>query len=285
MISDSHYDTGANHFDWGRAWQEHLQRSGLRANLARRGICEEEFWRRYDEWQQILRRSGYPGEILERILQKMERHFTILDIGAGAGAFALPLAGIARLVTAIEPSRSQVSRLTENAKAMQVKNLTVIESPWEDVSLNEIGCHDIVLAAYCFQMEDIEGALRKMCLAARRYLVLVHTAGHELVQPMRDIIGMEPGPDYIYLYNVLHRLGYRADVTILTRTYRIPVAVQMEMFRHNPGLDEKQCHRLLDWLEENDGISFREGVPCLERHHRDAVIWIDYDQYGSRNEL
>ena len=274
-VTDGCQDIGPQSIDWGKAWQEHLSRSGLKANLARQGICHEDFWRRYDSWQEILRRSGYPGKILERVQQKVKPDFSVLDIGAGAGAFALPLARTARLVTAVEPSPWQVSRLRENARKTHVENLRVIEARREDVSLSEIGQHDVVLAVYCFQMEDIRSALEKMCLAARRHVVLVHTAGHELAEPIRNLLGVEPGPDYTYLYNVLYQMGYHAEITVLTRSYRIPLDIQMEMLRYNPGLDQEQCRVLLDYLEANDKVLFQKGEPWIKRHHKDAVIWVN----------
>jgi 2-polyprenyl-3-methyl-5-hydroxy-6-metoxy-1,4-benzoquinol methylase len=179
-MTDGCQDIGPQNIDWGKAWQEHLSRSGLKANLARQGICHEDFWRRYDSWQEILRRNGYPGKILERVQQKVRPDFSVLDIGAGAGAFALPLARTVRLVTAIEPSAKQAARLREATEKAPQENLVVIESRWEDVNLSEIGQHDVVLAAYCFLMEDIAVALGNDVLAARRLLVLVHTAGHDL---------------------------------------------------------------------------------------------------------
>jgi SAM-dependent methyltransferase len=277
IIADGCQNIGSCNIDWGKAWQEHLFRSGLKANLARQGICQEDFWQRYGGWQEVLCRNGYPGKILERVQQEVRPDFSVLDIGAGAGAFALPLAKTVRLVTAIEPSAKQAARLREAAEKAQAGNLVVIESPWEDVNLSEIGQHDLVLAAYCFLMEDIAVALETMCLAARRLLVLVHTAGHDLTEPMRSLLGVEPGPDYIYLYNMLYQLGYRADITVLTRSFRIPLDIQMEMFRYNPGLDEEQCRLLWDYLEANDKISFEKGGPWIQRHHKDAVIWVNND--------
>lgn len=284
MINGSGQDILTCNIDWGKAWREHLSRSGLEANLARRGITQEEFWARYEDWEEILRRNGYPGRLLERVRNRVRPGDSILDIGAGAGAYALPLAKVARLVTAIEPSAKQALRLRENATKAKVHNLVVVEKKWEDVSLSAIGRHDIVLAAYCFQMADILAALEKMCLAARRYLVLIHTAGHDLAETLRHLLGVQPGPDYIYLYNALYQMGYRGDIEILTRSYRIPLEIQLDMFRYNPGLDEKQCQQLRDYLERNGRISFRKGEPWIERQYKDAMIWVKSNNNVSRKE-
>lgn len=269
---------GPDSVDWGNAWQERLSRSGLEARLARKGVSQEDFWRRYDSWQEILRRAGYPGRILDYVQERVDPDTSILDIGAGAGAFALPLARTARLVTAVEPSSWQVKRLRDGACEARVDNLTIAEARWEDVDLAEIGQHDLVLAAYCFQMEDIRAALEKMCLAALQQVVLVHTAGNDLTGPMRILLGIEPSPDYIYLYNTLYQLGYRADITVLNRSYLISLEIQMEMFRYNPGLDPEQCQLLRDYLEADGRISLEKGEPCIQRQLKDAVIRVDNDE-------
>jgi hypothetical protein len=98
---------------------------------------------------------------------------------------------------------------------------------------------------------------------------------------MRSLLGVESGPDYTYLYNMLYPLGYRADITVLTRSFtRIPLDIQMEMFRYNPGLDQEQCRLLLDYLEANDKVSFQKGEPWIQRHHKDAVIWVNNNSYA-----
>ena len=57
---------------------------------------------------------------------------TVLDVGGGAGRFALPLATRAKHVTVVEPSADGVEMLRSRAAEIGVTNLTVIQSPWED---------------------------------------------------------------------------------------------------------------------------------------------------------
>jgi cyclopropane fatty-acyl-phospholipid synthase-like methyltransferase len=167
-------------FDWAASWAETLNRSGLRANLNRRGVASEKFWDNYNGWMEWQNRSQYPGLILERLKTFIKPQDTLLDIGAGAGAYLVPLAKVCRQVTAIEPSDGQFSRLRENIHQNSIQNTVLIHKRWEDVSLEETGVNDIVLAAYSFEMQDIAAALEKMVQAAGRYCFLVHTAGHDL---------------------------------------------------------------------------------------------------------
>ena len=121
-----------------------------------------------------MRWAARLGRALERILEKVDGQSSVLDIGAGSGALTIPIARLAKHVIAVEPSRGQIERLQEEAEAAGVNNITIIPERWEDVSPDEIGSCDIVTAGYCFQMEDINGALAKMCHAARSHVYLLH---------------------------------------------------------------------------------------------------------------
>ncbi len=177
--------------EWAEAWRSHRARSALESNLSRAGLSEEEFWSRYPSW--VARFQGdYPGVLLQHVTGYLRPDGTVLDIGAGAGAFAIPLAAAARRVTAVEPSPSQVRQLRENMKRAQISNIDVIESRWEDVDTATLESHDLVLAVHSLQMQDIATALRHMCRAASHCLLLVHTAGHSLSRLSHELFDIEP---------------------------------------------------------------------------------------------
>jgi SAM-dependent methyltransferase len=261
-------------FNWAQAWAELLSQTGLRANLNRQGASAEKFWDNYNGWMEWQNQSNYPGRLLERIKAFVRPEDTLLDIGAGAGAYLIPLAKICRQVTAVEPSPGQFSRLQENTLQNGIKNPELIPKRWEDVSLAEVGRHDIVLAAYSFEMQDIAAALEKMLQAARRYCFLIHTAGHDLTGLLGELLGVRSGPDYIYLYNVLYQLGYRANVEIISRQYSLPVELQMRMFALNPGLSEEQQRILYRYLETEGRLERHDDQIWIKRQHKDALIWL-----------
>ncbi|HEY8601279.1 MAG TPA: class I SAM-dependent methyltransferase, partial [Thermomicrobiales bacterium] len=57
---------------------------------------------------------------LDQLLAVVDRETTVLDVGAGWGRFAIPLAQAARGVTAVEPSAPLRTLLRENAIAAGV---------------------------------------------------------------------------------------------------------------------------------------------------------------------
>ena len=68
----------------------------------------------------------------------------VLDVGGGAGRFALPLATRAERVTVVDPSADSVELLKERAAEAGITNVTAINEPWEDADAPEA---DMVLCS------------------------------------------------------------------------------------------------------------------------------------------
>jgi len=253
-------------------WKEHLVRSGLEANLARSGIPQEAFWERFGAWTGTLEASGYPGELLERLMALVRPGDSVLDIGAGAGAYAIPIARVASRVTAVEPSAVQCTRLQQNVENARLSNVTIVRSRWEDMQPSRVEPHDLVLAAFCFQMHDIRTALDAMCRVARRSLVLIHADRHDLRETLMEVCGIEPGPNYKYIEAELRAMGQVPDVDIVTRTYRVPLEMQLDIFRYNPGLTVAQCDSLREYLRSEGRLLTDDGQTLLERRIDTAFI-------------
>ena len=60
---------------------------------------------------------------------------TVMDVGGGAGRFALPLATRASAVTVVEPSAEAVRLLRERAAEAGLSNITVIDQQWEEADV------------------------------------------------------------------------------------------------------------------------------------------------------
>ncbi len=260
--------------EWTDAWRTRRTRSGLEANLRRAGITGEQFWSRYALWVDALHHDGYPGTLLDHVMSYVRPDSTVLDIGAGTGTYALPLAGVARHLTAIEPSPAQASQLRDAAQRGDVRNISIIQRRWEDLAAGQPGVHDVVLAAHSLQMDDLTAALRRMCQAASECLLLIHTAGHSLSDVLQELFAIEPGPDYLYPYHVLCGLGYQPRIDMVTREYRVNLDLQLDIFRYNPGLCSAQCETLRDYVQSQGMMIHRDGTPWLRRSYTDALITV-----------
>jgi len=92
----------------------------------------------------------------------------VLDIGAGTGVLAVPLAAHGCDVTAIEPSPVMGEALREYQREEKCREITLIPKRWEDVTLEELGVpFDAVVASYSLMVTDIGEAILKMQQSCR----------------------------------------------------------------------------------------------------------------------
>ena len=101
---------------------------------------------------------------------------TWLDIGAGGGRFALPIALLVREVVCVEPSRAMIETLTAGMSEHGIRNLRVIEDRWPpaEPSLPEPPVADVSLIAHLgYDIAEIGPFLDAMEHSARRLCVAV----------------------------------------------------------------------------------------------------------------
>jgi len=96
---------------------------------------------------------------------------TFVDVGAGAGRFAIPLARSAATVFAIEPSETMRAALAADAAEAGITNVQLIPSQWEAIT-GVSG--DLVLASHVvYSLLDIEPFVRRLDTAARAWAAVL----------------------------------------------------------------------------------------------------------------
>ena len=98
----------------------------------------------------------------------------MLDVGAGGGRFALPMALKSKSVATVEPSDAMVEQLRSGMDEAGVSNVSVVHKVWEEAKVEPA---DIVICAHVvYGVAKIEPFLRKLTThARRRVLVLAFT--------------------------------------------------------------------------------------------------------------
>ncbi len=262
--------------DWSEEWIKRHENSGWIRHLQKKDISSEDFWDEYpdkllEEYEDCV---NYAGPILERMKGFIDSDSTILDIGAGAGAYTIPFAQVAKKVTVVEPSKGQISRLMRRVEKEKLSNIEVINKRWEDVEEEELERYDLVNAAYCFHMPDIKVALQKMLNVTRRLLSLVAFSDSNLMDVYQIILGKhDPGPGYIYIYNVLHQIGIHANVEIIIREFLCHWDLTRKMLRYEYGTSQETEEMILKHLKQTNRIVERDDGVWIKRRCKDAFIW------------
>ena len=211
---------------------------------------------------------------------------TVLDVGAGTGRLALPMARIAKSVTALDQSTGMLSCLKENMAAEGLKNIQCIQKSWQDVADGELEKHDVVLSSNSLGVYDMKAALAKMdSLAKRAVYIFTFVDGKrddgfgKFMIKEREGRHGRPGRDeigpagYLIIYNLLADMGILADIKIMQwnskEQYKsLDEAVAEWKGMHElPADKEPQLREFLSQrlVKEGDGL-------FLNRHHKQALI-------------
>lgn len=122
------------------------------------------------------RRTGEPA--LDVLFEQAGSNETWLDIGAGAGRYALPLALRVREVIAVEPSAGMRRALRTGMGEHGIGNVRVVPTAWPEGldELGELPAADVALIAHVgYDIEEIAPFLDAMEAATRRRCVAILT--------------------------------------------------------------------------------------------------------------
>lgn len=118
--------------------------------------------------------------VVEELRSRMLPGETLLDVGAGGGRLALPLALTCRAVTAVEPSPSMCAVLRGTARESGITNVSVVENSWLEAS---VAPADVVLCSHVvYVIEDIRAFVGKIAGHARRLALTVLSQSPPLSQ-------------------------------------------------------------------------------------------------------
>ena len=107
---------------------------------------------------------------LEALRELVQPADTVLDIGAGGGRYALPLALECQKVIAIEPSEGMRNVLAQGLAEFDIHNVELVDARWPGTDVQG----DVALISHLgYDVEDIGPFLDAMESAARRLCIAV----------------------------------------------------------------------------------------------------------------
>ena len=154
--------------DANREWNEHCVKQAKMTNY-QTGAQRFSIPKNADQMAKNLRRGN-----VERVKDQLSRlsfpaGSTVLDVGAGPGTLAVPLAAAGCRVTAVEPAPPMHDALLEYKKMKGVDaDIPIIPTVWEDVTPDEIGRFDYVISSFALSVPDLKDALLKMNTVCNR---------------------------------------------------------------------------------------------------------------------
>jgi hypothetical protein len=135
-----------------------------------------DFWndRTVAWYQRAVARSDYADVVLGAVEPLIAECDDALDIGAGCGALAIPLARRMKAVVALEPAPAMAQALRREAERLGLANLTAVEGAWGEVQLPPC---DLILCAHVGGLLRGESPfLAEISSLARRGVALVRDA-------------------------------------------------------------------------------------------------------------
>jgi SAM-dependent methyltransferase len=245
--------------DWDARWKSIV---ADRATLAS-GHADPGYWdrRAVSYARSTHSRSDEFLRVLEPYLGPRK---TLIDVGAGTGRHATPLAGRLEWVIAVEPSDGMRAQIPPR------DNMTVIASTWEDA---DVAPADLVICSHVlYGVADPMPFIDKLQRSAReRVFVMMRETDlpHPAAALRKELAGHEGPrlPRFSELFMLLMQMGVAPDVEfirypIVTRYASMDEALADSRALFGDGWDEERAREILDGLlQKEDGqLRFDGGV-------------------------
>lgn len=202
--------------NWNSLWRELVEIKSNSRKKLHNADSEVDIWdtKAIEFKESVKKRWVKPDSSRDFILSQIDSKSTVLDIGAGTGAWSLLLARQVRHVTAIEPSASMIEVMRESLAQENIKNVHILQAQWPALSVEP---HDFSLCSHAmYGYPDFAAFIAQMvaCTKGTCFLVMrapsldgvrAEAARHIWGQPLDS-------PNFTIAYNILLQMGIFANV-------------------------------------------------------------------------
>lgn len=229
-------------------------------------------------FQKRAKKDDYHEALFSKLI--LDENDSVLDLGCGEGSITLPLAKKVRRVTGVDSSVKMLELLNERAEEQGIDNVETILKPLEDITLEEIGSHDVVLASRSLNgIIPIKETLETIDKIANKYvfITLFGPENWKIEGDFNEYIGKENKhfPGHNYLFNILFNMGIYANVERLDiKAYREYDSIEEAMDNGKFRLDllnDEEKDKLKEYLEK---ILTRNSETEKLYNIKDKADWI-----------
>jgi len=224
--------------------------------------------------------STFPSVVAPFILTHAEGAQTFLDVGAGCGSLAIPIAKAGKDVTALDPAPPMIALLQEDIRHEKLTNLKTIIGPWKASETDPV---DVIICA------NVPGLLkgstefiREADKAANMFVFLIESADPKAdkfyYKELYPLVFNRPfgqRKDYFATYKALHELGIFANVRIVEYDFDQPFESMKDALEfwkeHMCIVTGEHDETIKDFLHKK--LIEKDGQLISKIHKRSAIIW------------
>jgi len=214
---------------------------------------------------------------------RISKEDSVLDLGCGEGSITIQLAKLTKKITAIDSSKRMLEILEGKCEKENIANVEIIKQNLEDVTVEQVGKHDIVLLSRSINgIYDISETITHINNIANKYVYITlfgpnswkfEKGFYESINKELDEHRLDFAP-YSYLFNILVNMKIYPNVENLeistSRTYD---SVEDAMINGRLDLNsftKQEKDKLEDYLSKNL-IKDKNGKL---KHPEDKSDWI-----------
>ena len=282
--------------DWAGIWERGIKDAWANDMISKHGSINEAWDNYAKEYENGDIKYSNRVDLVDKLMQSKPR--SVLDVGAGTGVFAIPLAKLVKKVVVVEPSAGMLKILQKKAKKEKLDNIEIVCKKWEDTSKEELlkycgGGFDLVIVSHSlYYITDIHHSFKKMNDLSRGLVYLfTGCSGENRDKAYQNFYlrlhkkPLPPYPDYSCLYMVLREIGIQPDIEMIEARAKKPIESVDEVIdtwrKHlkMKKLSKDQKDAINEYLA--DKIKKENGKLYHSYEYKNALIYWKVEKNGN----
>ena len=230
-----------------------------------------------NEYEERLKREGYPGIILEAILEEFDDIKDIIDVGAGTGFLAIPLIEKGYNVTAIEPSNEMIAIMKRKITDRLNNKITIVHNDWDSWEGGNTEC--IIAVHSLYPMKDKNKSILKMIKYSEKAVIILRSdiGSNNLTDIVRNNLKTKKesskSTEMIKEFLLSEKINYSEKNINQSRKNEFNnIEKEAEYFCFHLGLDNKMIPEIIDILQEV--TMFQNNEYSFISQYNDTMITI-----------